>query len=173
VDGLTFGNVSLVDKKYSDSVQRKLFAERLQEKLLATPGVQSAAISWFPPVRTIPVTSSFAVEGRPEPPNGHEPNCFNNAVTPGYFKTLGMSLVTGRDFDAADDTNRPPVAIINETMARTFWPGESAIGKRFGSPGNWQEIVGVVTEVPIPEHKNFDGKVFICSVLALIPGASC
>src|SRR6185503_8548724 len=70
-----------------------------------------------------------------------------------HFETLGMRLREGRPFSSGDTTNSPRVIIINEMMARTFWPGESAVGKRITSPGpekNWREIVGVVNDVRFP-----------------------
>jgi predicted permease len=150
VEGLTFGYVNLPEVNYGAVNRRFAFAEQLQEKLRALPGVEGVALAWFLPIRGFDVSSSFVVEGRPEPPKGHEPIHLNNVVTPSYFRTLGMRLVTGRDFTNADTTNRPAVVIINEAMARAFWPGESPLGKRIGGADDWQEIVGVVSDVRFP-----------------------
>jgi predicted permease len=150
VDGLTVGYVNLPEIKYGAVTRRFAFAEQLQEKLRALPGIEGVALAWYLPIRGFDVSSSFVVEGRPEPPKGHEPIHLNNVVMPGYFKTLGMGLVTGRDFASADTTNRPAVVIINEAMARAFWPGESPLGKRIGGTADWQEIVGVVSDVRFP-----------------------
>lgn len=147
-DGLMLGYLSLPDSKYGSSDSRRAFAERLQEKLSALPGSERVALAFSLPVEDFSVTESFAIAGQPEPPRGHEPLRFINRVTPGYFDTLGMKLVTGRDFTAADTSNRPPITIINEAMARTFWPGESPIGKRIGN----EEIVGVVSDVRFPAN---------------------
>lgn len=147
-DGLMLGYLSLPDSKYGSSDSRRAFAERLQEKLSALPGSERVALAFSLPVEDFSVTESFAIAGQPDPPRGHEPLRFINRVTPGYFDTLGMKLVTGRDFTAADTSNRPPITIINETMARTFWPGESPIGKRIGN----EEIVGVVSDVRFPAN---------------------
>jgi len=71
-------------------------------------------------------------------------------VTPGYFHTAGIRLVTGRTFSSADIATAPPVAIVNETMAKRYWPGASPIGKRvrFNGDGNtWMEVVGVIADV--------------------------
>ena len=150
VDGLTVGYVNLPEVKYGAVTRRFAFAEQLQEKLRALPGINGVALAWFLPIRGFDVSSSFVVEGRPEPRKGHEPIHLNNVVMPGYFKTLGMGLVTGRDFTSADTTNRPAVVIINEAMARAFWPGESPLGKRIGGTDDWQEIVGVVSDIRFP-----------------------
>jgi len=72
-------------------------------------------------------------------------------VTPDYFATLGIRLFAGRGFTAHDDANAPPVAIIDERVARTMWPGETALGKRFREPewrgGRWTTVIGVVAHV--------------------------
>jgi hypothetical protein len=78
---------------------------------------------------------------------------FFESVTPDYFETFGVKLLEGRTFTSADTADRPNVSIINETMAKRFWPNESAIGKRIGRPGQdpgWQEIIGVVNDLSFP-----------------------
>ncbi|HEX5084903.1 MAG TPA: FtsX-like permease family protein, partial [Blastocatellia bacterium] len=94
------------------------------------------------------------VEGRPDPPAGQFPECLMEQVSLRYFDTLGIRLLSGRAFNAADFTGNAKVVIINETMARRFWPNESPIGKRIGDTDpnnrNWTEIVGVVNEVGSP-----------------------
>lgn len=147
VDGLTIGYLSLPESKYRSAGSRLAFTERVQERLGAMPGVERMALGWSLPIFEFNSAGDFAIEGRPEPPQGHEPLRFLNAVTPGYFETLGISLAAGRGFTTADTTNRPAVVIINETMARTLWPGESPLGKRIGSRSQWEEIVGVVGDV--------------------------
>jgi hypothetical protein len=74
---------------------------------------------------------------------GHEPLRFLVGVTPEFFATLGIRLIAGRNFSAADDAKAPPVVIINEAMARAFWPDESPVGRRIDG----EEIVGVVSDV--------------------------
>ena len=150
VEELTLGKVNLPEAKYSGPARRLVFAENLQNKLGALPGVERLALAWFLPIRSFDVASTFAIEGRPEPPQGREPIHFNNVVTPGYFTTLGMRLLRGRDFTSGDTTNGPAVVIINEAMASMFWPGESPIGQRIGGTDAWQEIVGVVSDVRFP-----------------------
>ncbi len=150
VEGLSFGSISLPEIRYGSDVQRVDFADRLRERLAALPGVEGVALSWFLPVRRFDVISTFVVEGRPEPPPGREPSYFHNAIAPGFFRAFGTPLLQGREFNGADTTNRPAVVIINETMARAFWPGESAIGKRVGGPDAWLEVVGVVGDVRFP-----------------------
>jgi predicted permease len=78
-------------------------------------------------------------------------------VTTQYFDTYGIHILEGRAFDPNDITGKPDVAIINQTMARRFWPNESAVGKRIGRPGpdpHWQVVVGVVNDVAFPASLN-------------------
>ena len=148
VEGMTLGYLSLPGSKYGSGDSRRAFVDRLQERLAALPGVERVAVCWNLPVRQFNVTSSFNIDGRPEPPKGSPQNRFVNGITPGYFSTLGMQLLAGRDFTAADTANRPPVVIINEKMARVFWPAESPVGKRIDG----EEIVGVVSNVRFPAN---------------------
>jgi putative ABC transport system permease protein len=119
------------------------------DRLRAVPGVSAAAgvayigMGWEP--RT---PRDYSVEGRPEKQYGERPQAEFHAVTEGYFKTLEIPLLAGRDFDRTDTQQRPPVVIINETMARTGFPGESPIGHRIRTGTSlrapWMEIIGVV-----------------------------
>ncbi len=147
VEGLSLGYLSLSKAKYGDD-QLPIFTDRLREKLAALPGVERAAIAWTLPVSQFNITASFAIAGRPESLPGHELMRYVNGVTPGYFRTLGMRVLEGRDFTAADTADKPSVVIINETMARVFWPGESPLGKRVDN----DEIVGVVNAVRFPAN---------------------
>jgi hypothetical protein len=92
----------------------------------------------------------FFIEGQPAPPRGEAPVLSINHVSPGYFDTLGMRLIEGRDFTTTDKTNTSGIVIINETMARRFWLRESAVGKRLGHLDpkiSWREIIGVVSDL--------------------------
>jgi predicted permease len=150
VDGLTAGYLNLPDAKYGDGSVRLAFVERLQETLATLPGAERAAVAGALPISGFRVSTSISIEGRAEQGAGRQNLRHLNVVTPGYFATLGMRLLEGRDFNAADTAGRPDVLIVNETMARTFWPGQSALGKRIGSPGAWQEVIGVVNDVRFP-----------------------
>jgi len=148
--GVLAVNVPLPDSRYAPPETKVAFIEPLLEKLKATPGVRSAAI-------TFPLLggnqNSFNVEGRPEPPPGQRPSTDVTRVTSDYFKTMGLRVIEGRIIEPADRANTPAVCVIDETFARTYWPGESAIGKRvkFGSLNDpeppWMQVVGVVGHV--------------------------
>jgi len=145
-EGLTMGHLSLPERKYRTDAQQFTFTQRLRETLAALPGVERAAIAWSVPVSPFNVEGNFVVEGRPAPSPGRAPLRFVDGVTPGYFETLGMRVLAGRDFTDNDGQGHPAVVIINETMARTFWPGVSPLGQRLDQ----EEIVGVVSDVSFP-----------------------
>lgn len=154
IDGLLSGGLPLTAEKYATPDQRRAFFERLEPRLAALPGVEGAAISSSLPLWALGASRPFLIEGRPPPALGQEPLVHVEVVTSGYFATMDIRLREGRCFAATDTTNRPDVVIVNETMARHFWPGESAIGKRVGSTDRenprWQEIVGVVNDLRFP-----------------------
>ena len=90
----------------------------------------------------------FYIQGRPEGRPGERPQAEYHAITADYFKTLEIPVRAGRDFDRSDTPDRPPVVIVNETLARTAFPGKSPIGERVRTGTSprapWMEIVGVV-----------------------------
>lgn len=148
VDGMTVGYLTLPESKYATGAAQLAFVDRLREKLAALPGVDRVAVGWTLPLRQFNVTASFNIDGRPDSPKGHAPSRFVNGITPHYFDTLGMRVLAGRDFTVANNTNAPAVVIINETMARAFWPDRSPIGQRIDG----EEIVGVVSDVRFPAN---------------------
>ncbi len=153
VDGLVTAQMGLRGDKYKTEKQRLVFLTELENRLRTLPGVQHVAIGSSHPVFGFNSSSSFLVEGRPEPPPDKYPEMFYEPVNGDYFETLGARLKQGRTFNAADTSDHPRVLIINETTARTFWPNESPVGKRIIEPGtqrNFYEIVGVVNDIAFP-----------------------
>jgi predicted permease len=126
------------------------FYEQVQARVSALPGVAAAAISHEVPIY-FPSGRRFIVQGRPPAAPGNEPGAPINGVTPGYFNTVGTRLVSGRDFSLADRSDSPHVIIINETMARTLFPGQDAVGQHLAffdeQPVVWMEVVGVAADV--------------------------
>ena len=119
------------------------------DRLRAVPGVSAASgVAYLGMGREPRSPRDFFIQGRPEGRPGERPQAEFHAITPDYFKTLEIPVRAGRDFDRTDTPERPPVAIINETLARTAFPGESPIGQRIRTGTNrrapWMEIVGVV-----------------------------
>jgi predicted permease len=145
IDGLHAGYLSLPAGKYPDGETRSAFVARLQEKLASLPGVEQAAIASALPISGFRSHTGLTVEGEPE--SGQPRLRSLGFVSPNYFATLGIRLVEGREFTVADTAGRPEVVIVNEAMARACWPNDTALGKRIGTPGAWQEIVGVVSDV--------------------------
>ncbi|HEU4995455.1 MAG TPA: ABC transporter permease [Gemmatimonadaceae bacterium] len=125
------------------------FVRTLRQRIGELPGVRSVGAT-----RLLPLTGtigdwSITLEGRPRV-EGENPNGDWQVATPGYFETMGMKLIRGRFFTDADHEKAPLVAVINETMAKRYWPSEDAIGKRFhiGSRNQpWITIVGIVGQV--------------------------
>lgn len=127
--------------------QGREFYRQLSERIHAIPGVVSVAQAFSVPMGIYSTDSPVIAEGHPVEGGKQPPSVMNNAVTPDYFETLQISLQTGRGFKDSDDAKSPNVAIINQTMARKFWPDENAVGKRFSTKlagGQPMEVVGVV-----------------------------
>ena len=127
------------------------------DRLRAVPGVSAAAgVAYLPMGREPRLARDFYIQGRPQAKPGESAQAELHPVTPGYFKTLQIPIRIGRDFDRSDLPERPNVAIINETLARKEFRGESPIGKRIriNSRAPWMEIVGVVgdTRWQDPSH---------------------
>ena len=137
--------------KYHDFTKRSAFFDRVLERVAALPGVKVAGFTSALPLTWDGGTNSFTTEGMPADPTvSYDAN--NRVVTPGYFEAMRIPLRRGRLFDKGDGPNAAPVVLINETMARKFWPRQDPIGKRikFGDPQDktpWCRIVGVVGDV--------------------------
>jgi putative ABC transport system permease protein len=125
------------------------FGTRLLGALQMLPGVEAAGIVVDSPAWGFRQTP-FRVEGQPVPEPGKEENAGTNNTTPGFFKIYGIKLLQGRDFQDSDRLGSPRVVIVNESMARKYWPGENPIGKRIGrvdpADPQWAEVVGVMAD---------------------------
>jgi len=144
--------VSLPDAKYSTPESRKAFFERALERVRALPGVEAAGAMNTLPLTDGGSTQPITIEGRPAGSLAEQPEVAVRVLTPGTLKTLGIRLVRGRDFATTDDGTALPVVLISEAMARRFWPGEDAVGKRLTltfRPGILREVAGVVADVKL------------------------
>jgi putative ABC transport system permease protein len=146
-DNLLTMTISLVGSEQSTGKKRIAFFNELLSRVDSLPGVQSAsAINHLPlggDVWTVP----YFVEGRPKPAPGEKQGAVYRIVRPDYFRTMGATLLKGRDFTANDNDTSPPVVIINEPFAKRNWPNEDPLGKRIrvgGGDEELREIVGVV-----------------------------
>ena len=120
------------------------FYRQVQERVETIPGVRSAALATDQPFGGGFMRSVF-IEGQEQPPGGRGILTLVNTVGPKYFETLGTPVLRGRDFKQTDRENAPRVVIINEAMARRFWPNEDAVGKRFKFFGDdfLEEVIGI------------------------------
>jgi putative ABC transport system permease protein len=145
--------VPLVKSRYADRASQLAFFESLRGRLAAVPGVESvAAVLMRPLSGTVGWDSPFTVEGESRERKGGNSYSNYEAISPGYFRTMEIPLVEGRDFTDADRKGSEGVAIVSRTMARRYWPGRSAVGGRlkFGdpdSPAPWLTVVGVAGDV--------------------------
>ncbi|HYG80634.1 MAG TPA: ABC transporter permease [Pyrinomonadaceae bacterium] len=140
----------LVGAKYREHEQRVAFYDGVLARVGRLPGVVGAGYTTAVPLTGM-ISHGLTLEGRQEDPNVNW-NAIHRQVSPDYFRAMGIELRQGRAFNAEDDERAMPVAVVNETMARQFWPGESPVGKRFkagrlDSPDPWLTIVGVVADV--------------------------
>ena len=131
--------------------------QQVYERLLAMPGAESVAGISLPPVNSVVLNrTSFSIEDQPMPQSAVDRNAFRAVyflITPKFFAAMRTPLVRGRDLNDFDTASGTWVAVINETMARRFWPGEDPIGKRLTlavvSGEQPREIVGVVRDIPL------------------------
>lgn len=152
-DGLVTAQMTLRGDKYSKDPQVVTFLSELETRLKSLPEVQQVALGSSHPVFGFGSSSSFVVEGQPEPSADQYPEMFYEPVSNDYFQTLGVQLLRGRVFNNADLADRPKVVIVNDDMARHYWPNENPIGKRIANPGpkkDWYEVVGVVNDMAFP-----------------------
>ena len=147
--------ISLWGPKSEDAPAVAFFDEVVQ-RVKALPGVKSAGI-----VSQLPLGGNLDmygvhVEGKSLPNPEEDPSADRYSITPGYLRAMRIPLLRGREFDERDVAKSPWVALVNESMARHFWPGEDAVGKRFrmgDTKGPWRTVVGVVGDVL---HKGLD-----------------
>jgi predicted permease len=137
--------VSLISAGY-DVPRAKTFQEELIARVRVLPGVESAAFARVTPLGYGTYSSTpIAVDGY-QPPPEEQPAVDYNQVSPDYFATLGISLLSGREFTRADDENAPLVAIVNQTMAARYWRGQDPIDRRLQVKGRWVRVIGVAAD---------------------------
>ena len=123
------------------------FYASVAERLAAIPGVERAAVGSAAPFSGAGSSSTFLIEGQANAASGKGLEARRSHVLPGFLETLGVRLLAGRTIDGRDRQGAPLVAVVNETLARRFWPADGAIGKRLGFGDAWLTIVGVVSDV--------------------------
>jgi putative ABC transport system permease protein len=130
---------------------RTSFCADLSERVATLPGIVAAGAVSHLPLSGANAGRAFSIEGRSFPP-GQNASASYRLTCPGYFKTLGIPIVKGRDFDARDGLNAAAAVIINEETAKRYWPAADPIGRRIklgrpDSPNPWMTVVGVVGNV--------------------------
>jgi putative ABC transport system permease protein len=157
-------DLSLPRAKYPNGQKIIAFHDQLLARLAALPGVIAAGLSSSLPLSGTDADTSFFIDGGPQLDPRDRPHTHNRTISPDYFRAMGMRMVGGRAFTEQDQAQAPRVAIINETMARRFWPNQTALGKRVAldleamkyfpdrppqldPAAGMREIVGVVRDV--------------------------
>ena len=140
--GVVTTSVDLFTAGY-DPQRAKLFQDELIDRVQSLGGVESAAFSRQTPFTYRSYSSAaIAVDGY-DAPLDQQPSADYNEIGPGFLATMGIPLVSGREFTRADNETAPPVAIVDETMAAQFWRGLDPVGRRVQVKGTWMQIVGV------------------------------
>jgi predicted permease len=132
-----------------DETRTKAFYRELEDRVRAMPGVQSASLALTVPLGMPSPASPIYVEGHPLPSGQVVPEISFNRIDPGYFETMRVPLLEGRAFRDSDNETAQPVAIVNQTMAKKFWPNRDPVGERFStkSPtGPFIEVVGLARD---------------------------
>jgi putative ABC transport system permease protein len=144
--------LSLSGPAYAADAPVVAYGNALLERTRAIPAVTDAAIASTSPLGSGPRVL-FVVPGRERPAPGNEPRAILRAVTPGYFRTLGIPLVEGREFGAEDSTGAPRTAIVNEYLARRMFPDEDPLGRTIellpGARAPWTRRPGRLTIVGV------------------------
>jgi putative ABC transport system permease protein len=132
-----------------DQARTSDFYRELETRVRALPSVQSVSLATSIPIGDFPSKSSVHIEGWPSTADQQIPRVLFNAINAGYFATMRVPLLQGRAFDESDNATAPLVAIVNQTMAKKFWPNEGVLGKRFSTKnlgGPFMTIVGVTQD---------------------------
>jgi predicted permease len=141
--------IQLPEKKYAEADRINLFSQELLQQISSLPGVQATSVARILPfIHDLPTGIYF--EGRPHAADNQLPQTNYSAVSPNYFKAMGIPLLAGRTFTDRDTQDNPRVALISETLAKRFFPNENPLGKRLNvetGPEAFREIVGVVGDV--------------------------
>jgi len=156
VDDVLVLDLALPSSTYTEMRHLTGFYDTFLAEVSSLPGVVAAAAAYNHPL-TSTWDQSFLVEGAPEPAEDERPTALFRTVTPGYFATLGIGVLAGRDFAAGDDAASAGVVIVNQALARAYFPGRDPLGERLSietTPWMWGdaiptsfEVVGVVEDV--------------------------
>src|SRR5262249_9034039 len=142
-EGVLTASITLPTTKYPKPEQRVDFYQRLLDRVNLMPGVQAVSMVSLIPFGGTDTGRNFMIEGQPPPRPEDTPIFWRRVIEPDYFRVMRIPLIRGREF-TSQDAGSLPVTIINETMARRFWPDADPLGKRFGPGQYWLTVVGIV-----------------------------
>jgi predicted permease len=147
--GVMSAALALSETQYNNEDKQAVFYHSVLDRLGGISGVSAAGAAMPMPFSSLDWSASFGIEGRPGGPGDPGPHGNVRYVTPGYFSALGIPLREGRYFTDQDRKGTEPVVVIDENLARQYWPNEHPVGKRMrrGSRATWATIVGVVGHV--------------------------
>jgi putative ABC transport system permease protein len=159
-EGVLSMQLTLPESKYREPQQREAFYRQLLEQVRALPGVEASGATTALPLSGYNPSGSFQIEGRIVPQGQSSPHGDRWMVSHEYFKAMSIPLIKGRYFNERDSADAPGVAILDETIARKYWPDEDPLGKRIVFEGTaqaprWREVVGIVGHV---KHKGLEGE---------------
>jgi putative ABC transport system permease protein len=151
-DHLLALSVNLAEVKYPDTARRTAFFEEVVRRVQALPGVKSVAAAGNLPFTYNGDSTVIGVEGIPDPPIDQWPDVIWRTIGPGYFSTMGIPLVRGREFTDADTLDTQLGVLVSEKTVKHYWPNQDPIGKRLklgGTAGDspWHTVIGVVKDV--------------------------
>jgi putative ABC transport system permease protein len=156
-EGILTARLSLPESRYPDNHRIAAFERELLERLVGSPGIQSAGFTTYLPLSGSANGWAFVIKGRPPLPTGTFNVAEYRPVSAGYFETMGIPLLRGRSFTRGDERGGSPwVVVVNQSMAREYWRGENPIGERleFGED-TWRTVIGVVGDV---RHEGLGGE---------------
>src|SRR6266404_313510 len=147
--GLMSAALALPERQYDTPAKQITFLSSTLDRLSNSPGVESAAAAMPVPFSGFGNAASFNIEGRVSPPGDPGPHGNIRAASPRYFETMGIRLIRGRVFTDQDRLGGEPVAVVDENLAREYWPNQDVVGKRLRNGDNspWKTIVGLVAPV--------------------------
>jgi predicted permease len=147
--GVATAAVSLPESQYNTDAKQEAFFRTVLDRLSQSPGVVAAGGGFPLPFAGSDPTASFNIQGRPTAPGDPGPHGAIRTVTPGYFTALGVPLLRGRYFTDDDRKSSQAVAIIDENLAKAYWPHEDPLGKQIRNDNNspWATIVGIVGDI--------------------------
>jgi putative ABC transport system permease protein len=149
-ENILTARLSVPRTRYPDNRRIAALESEVLENLHGRPGVQSTGFATYVPLSGLDNAWSFLIEGRPPLPVGTYNIADYRPVSAGYFETIGIPLLRGRSFTSADTAEAPWVVVIDDSMAREYWPSENPIGQRIKAGGGqptWRTVIGVVGDV--------------------------